>query len=277
LKHTRFFTCFEGKYDDSFALFSSDHEVDGAIVFVHGFKGDPHETFYAFQNMTISHSTTETFWRKHDLFFFAYRSVRDGIRTSADNLMGFLAEVFPSPPARILSILGRSNVPKSLASLDSPRRAYTRLVLVGHSEGGLVIRKAVVLAEKQSNPVSRARVVLFAPAISGVSPAGLKGMLLKSGPGDWIVLPYLANSRAYRDMTSANYFNDVRDRTLEAREIHKAHSALWAKVVFGSEEDVVVPVVWPEDQEDQVTGHDHVSICKPTSKYDRPITFVAEN
>jgi pimeloyl-ACP methyl ester carboxylesterase len=264
-------------YVNSFALLSDHPEVDGAVVFVHGFLGDPHETWYAFQEMVTSHSTAQTYWSKRDLFFFTYRSFRNGIETSARSLMDFLNLIFPSPPANILSILGDVPAPKSLVSLNSQARAYKQLVMVGHSEGGLVIRKAVVMGEKEPNPVSMARLVLFAPAISGVNPSGFKGMLMQLSPVNWIALPFLEDSRAYRDMKSSNFRKDVIGDTLQARDIHQEHGALWAKVLFGSKEDVVEPVKWPGDnQVPEEVGQNHLSICKPKSKYDRPIVVITE-
>lgn len=186
--------------------------------------------------------------------------------------------IFPSPPADILSILSYVHVPHSLASLNSPTRAYGRLVVVGHSEGGLVIRKAVVIAETKGNPISKAKLVLFAPAISGVKPAGFKGMLMQLSPANWIALPFLSKSRAYRDMDSVEFRTDVFNDTLQARGIHKEHTALWAKVIFGSKEDVVEPVKWSGDnQVPEELGQNHISICKPKKKYDPPITFITES
>jgi pimeloyl-ACP methyl ester carboxylesterase len=259
-------------------LLSDDSEVNGAVVFVHGFLGDPHETWYAFQDMVTSHSTAQTYWNKQDLFFFTYRSFRDGIETSAQSLLNFLSLIFPSPPPDILSILRYVRVPQSLASLNSPPRAYKRLVVVGHSEGGLVIRKAVVMAENKPNPISKAKLVLFAPAISGLRPAGFKGMLLHLGPAKWIALPFLHGSRAYGDMNSVDFRNDVIADTLRARDLREDHTALWAKVIFGTKEDVVAPVKWSGDNKmPEEVGQDHLSICKPKSKYDPPITFVTKS
>src|SRR5262249_501499 len=215
--------------------------------------------------------------KKRDLFFFTYRSFRNGIETSARSLLSFLELIFPSPPGNILSILGSVRAPESLLSLNSPARAYSQLVMVGHSEGGLVIRKAVVIAEKEPNPISKAKLVLFAPAISGVKPAGFKGMLMQLSPTSWIALPFLHKSFAYRDMTSPEFRKDVIDDTVEARTVHPEHVALWAKLVFGSKEDVVEPVKWPkDDQVPEEVGQNHLSICKPKSKYDNPITFITK-
>lgn len=276
--YTHHYSWFGAPYVNSFALLSDDPEVDGAVVFVHGFLGDPHETWYAFQDMISSHATAQTYWSKRDLFFFTYRSFRNGIETSARSLLSFLTLIFPSPPDDLLSISASVSVPASLGSLNSPARTYSRLVMVGHSEGGLVIRKAVVIAETAPHPISKARVVLFAPAISGVNPAGFKGMLMQLRPTNWIALPFLSDSRAYRDMNSAEFRDDVRNDTLHARGVHKEHTALWAKLVFGSKEDVVTPVKWPDDnQAPEELGQNHLSICKPKSKYDPPITFIAQS
>ena len=273
----RYYSWFKTPNIDSFALLSDDPDVAGAIVFVHGFLGDPHETWYAFQDLVISHPTAATYWNKRDLFFFTYKSFDDVIETSARSLLRFLNLIFPSPPANILSILDDVHAPKRLASLDSPARAYRQLVLVGHSEGGLVIRKAVVIGEKEANPISKAKLVLFAPAISGVNPAGFYGMLMAS-PANWIALVSLGRSFAYRDMNSSRFLTDVTNDTLDARNIHPEHTALWAKVIFGSKEDVVEPVKWPGDnQVAEEVGKNHLSVCKPKRGYDRPITHITES
>jgi hypothetical protein len=148
-------------------------------------------------------------------------------------------------------------------------------VLVGHSEGGMVIRKAVVIAEKEPSPISKGKVVLFAPAISGVNPAGFKGMLMQLSPANWIALPFLGRSRAYRDMTSPDFRADVKNDTIEGRTGHPDHMALWAKIIFGSDEDVVTPVKWPgDDQVAEQKNQNHLTICKPKAKYDPPIRFI---
>jgi hypothetical protein len=119
--------------------------------------------------------------------------------------------------------------------------------------------------------------VLFAPAISGVKPAGFNGMLMES-PANWIALPFLGGSFAYRDMNSSAFLKDVTNDTLDARSIHPEHTALWAKVIFGSKEDVVEPVKWPGDnQVPEEVGQNHLSVCKPKRGYDRPITHITES
>jgi pimeloyl-ACP methyl ester carboxylesterase len=275
--HSRHYSWFSSPFVNSFALLSDDPGVNAAVVFVHGFLGDPHDTFYAFQDMVMSHPTAQTFWSKRDLFFFTYPSFRNGIETSARSLLDFLTLIFSKAADSLSSITRSASVPPSLRFLDLPARTYSGLVMVGHSEGGMVIRKAAVIAETAPNPISKAKVVLFAPAISGVNPAGFKGMLLQLSPANWVALPFLSKSLAYRDMNSAEFRNDVKSDTLEARKNHAEHSALWAKLVFGSKEDVVEPVKWPgDDHLPEEVGQNHISICKPTSKYDTPITLIAK-
>ena len=102
--------------------------------------------------------------------------------------------------------------------------------------------------------------------------------MLMLSPANWIALPFLGNSRAYRDMNSSAFRDDLIRDTVQARNIQPGHSALWAKVIFGSEEDVVEPVKWPDDnQVPQEVGQNHLSICKPKSKYDRPIALITES
>ena len=219
MSHSRHYSWFASPFVNSFALLSDDSGVEGAVVFVHGFLGDPHDTFYAFQDMVMSHLTAATFWNKRDLFFFTYPSFRNGIETSARSLLDFLTLIFPKAPNSLTSMTRSGSVPASLQFLDLPARTYSGLVMVGHSEGGMVIRKAAVIAETRSNPISKAKVVLFAPAISGVNPAGFKGMLLQLSPANWVALPFLGKSRAYRDMNSPEFRNDVK----EIKGNHLAH------------------------------------------------------
>jgi pimeloyl-ACP methyl ester carboxylesterase len=279
MPHCHHYSWFAKPYTNSYALLSDASGVDTAVVFVHGFLGDPHDTFYGFQDMIESRSSADAHWLKRDLFFFTYKSTRNNIETSAGELLSFLDKIFPTPPDELLSLSPLQLMPKSLSSLNSPPRTYGRLVLVGHSEGGLVIRKAAILKRvlTGSNPISKAKLALFAPAISGVNPSRFWGMLLELRPINWFALPFLKGSLAYRDMSTPLYYNDVMNKTVKARETHPGHTALWAQMRFGADEDVVTPVEWPDDdkEEPEEPGKDHLSICKPKGSYDRPLTFVS--
>lgn len=117
----------------AYAYISNDAEVDTAVIFVHGFKGNPTTTWEKFQSMIDSHGARFPEWNHADVFFFTYLDTIDSIDDSADGLRGFVDTVFPSTS-------------KPLATLLGFQREYRKLVLVGHSEGAVVIRAAVAYA-----------------------------------------------------------------------------------------------------------------------------------
>jgi hypothetical protein len=119
LAYSRHYNWFSSPFVNSFALLTENPKVDGAVVFVHGFLGDPHETFYAFQDMVNSHATAATYWTTKDLFFFTYRSFHNAIETSARSLLDFIAFISAVPPKEILKVPDSVPLPLGLTFLKS--------------------------------------------------------------------------------------------------------------------------------------------------------------
>ncbi len=133
----------------SYALLSPQNHVSNAVIFVHGFLGDPCKTWMNFQGLI------EDFywWRDTDLYFFAYNSFGHSIPTSADRLLKFIDWVLQK--AHILTKILPEDLPpweddqKNSAQLRQDKPKYTDLTLVGHSEGGLVLRMAILEKVKE--------------------------------------------------------------------------------------------------------------------------------
>src|SRR5690242_3399027 len=105
-----------------------------AVVFVHGFYGDRRKTWINFQAM-IEARSAPAWWSTVDLYFYAYPSVRQQLGPNADKLEKFIGYIWPNPPRGLLT-LDRPFVP--VTTLKD--RRYTDIVLIGHSEGAVVIR-----------------------------------------------------------------------------------------------------------------------------------------
>ena len=126
----------------SFALLSPDDGTERAVIFVHGFLGDPDATWVNFQRLIDHAAAKAEWWQRADCFFFKYRSVKDLTSTSVTGLRKFLKEFFPSPPFSLFSPAAHMVISseKNKPAIAEQPRIYKELFLVGHSAGCVVIR-----------------------------------------------------------------------------------------------------------------------------------------
>jgi pimeloyl-ACP methyl ester carboxylesterase len=263
----------------SYALISDADEVDTAVIFVHGFLGGAESTWLNFQEAICSQITDH--WSKCDVYFFSYRSFGDDITESADDLLTFIQKIFPDPPESIFKIPKRVRELPFPLELELTKPSYKQLVLVGHSEGGIVIRRAVDLAyARKITNVLMARLALFAPAHKGVKLSGWIGACLSVGRVDAIFAPILNSSPAFVEMKQKGLLTEVENHTLayqsESKGTEKGVPAsLHAHIVFGREDHVVQKgFILGDCLHKSEKDKDHISICKPKTGYDRPLKFV---
>ncbi len=150
-------------FPSSQCLLSSHPGKDTAIVFVHGMDGSAVGTWMDFDGL-ISASDDPS-WDERDVYFYGYKWDGHVLRMT-DALYEFVKAVFPVPNisalfrARYLSV-SRKYLPDSLRDIDDaiqeselcPPKRYKRLILVGHSQGSVLIRR-LVLSEAQRLTVS---------------------------------------------------------------------------------------------------------------------------
>jgi pimeloyl-ACP methyl ester carboxylesterase len=134
--------------DRGFAMLSTSKSVRSAVVFLHGFNGDPETTWFQFQTLIDSHGVS-SWWSDCDLFFYKYDSVFRAININVFFFSEFLETFFPTPPASLFKKRCDSSQPFTLLGLneDVAMRegfsGYTELVLVGHSAGAVIARAAI--------------------------------------------------------------------------------------------------------------------------------------
>jgi hypothetical protein len=159
-------------------------------------------------------------------------------------------------------------------------RGYSKLILVGHSEGSLLIRHALILAysrdieEELKQVLRKCQVALFAPAMFGFSPTGLVSILTSLGFVGSTISSILRFSPAYVEMTEPNLLSNLKDQTERLGERDPDASCFRARVVFGRNEKVVgrgyfaFDTLW-----DDQPGKNHLTICKPKVNFLFPIHF----
>jgi hypothetical protein len=249
---------------DSFALLSNDRDAKRLVVFVHGFGGHPSTTWGDFPIVIGA----EKSWARTDAIFYAYShaSKLDSIQNNTADFLRFLQLVYPT-----LRVLHDSD--------GELVRTYDELILVGHSEGGVLIREAV--SKVVSAPLHRlksivnSRLSLFAPAHFGFSPVGITGALLTLGLIGAIKRFAVALSPAATEMEEKVYLEGLRDIIKFQYGADPSIKALSAHVLYGRDEKTVVRMYMPQDCcHDPEPERDHTGICKPTFAYLRPLQIV---
>jgi hypothetical protein len=271
------FTWLDRINSGGYAFISESLTANTAVVFVHGFLGDAEGTWLNFQEMIDSCHTEYQQLAECDFFFFAYPSFFQEITDSAEQFLKFIAAIYPTPPGWLFSISKQFSSIPAIIDLDLPVHAYKNLILVGHSEGCIVIRRAAVFAYKQpgqDHPILTSHMLpLFAPAHLGFQPTGWIRACLAVGRIEAIVMPLLRLSPAFGEMETTNLLDQINtDTTKFWDESHL--NVMRARVLFGKERIVVKGEFTNDIPENSEPGKNHVSICKPKAGYDRPIRFV---
>jgi hypothetical protein len=271
----------------SYALLTSSASARAVVVFVHGFCGCPEKTWVQFQTLADGVTTTMPWWDGYDAFFYSYNS-RAQIGPNAASLLDFICNVYPSPN------WGALGTDPSLAT-----RKYKELILVGHSEGAVLIRMAIlrraqsfgwgehgfdgrvtgIRDELREDKILRANLRLFAPAFWGSLISGYKGLLLRTPVLRDLIEPLLHTSAAYKQLSATSpLLMDLRDRTVALADKYPDLRAFRAKNLFGSRDATISAEALATDPPAEYEPeHNHVSICKPTLGYLRPLTFVKDD
>jgi hypothetical protein len=271
------FTRLDDIKSGAYALISENHRTDTAVIFVHGFLGDTEGTWLNFQEMIDSYQTQYPRWMGCDVFFFPYHSVLDSISDSAESLLTFTETIFPQPPRSLFTIPVVLRHLARILALSLTKHTYKSLVFVGHSEGAIVIRRAICIAYKRTGGKHRAlkaKLALFAPAHLGFIATGWIGACLAVGRIAAIAMPILSSSPAFVEMKDKDLPRQVQKDTSSFLRRSPRLPALRARTVFGMNDHVVVRAEYTDDfPEEPEPNQDHVSICKPRTSYERPLEF----
>lgn len=279
--------------EDAYALVTNQAEI--AVVFVHGFLGNPRSTWIDFQHLIDRHQDTSPLWSKCDLFFYTYPS-HDQIKPLAEELLIFLREEVLAFGLRVAPRVFEFPSGFTLAPRIERKEPYKHLVLVGHSTGAVIVRQAVLdelrsldesgqLAlwneakdKSPSPPIVRALLRFFAPAHRGILGAGWLGAAMSLPVLGLFSTVWLHSNPLFRSLSSGNpVLEDLKATTERLHEKYPNISALNARSIFGSHEAVVIIGGYQHDTIDPtVPEQSHTSVCKPTFAYTKPLEFVTD-
>jgi hypothetical protein len=169
---------------------------------------------------------------------------------------------------------------------------YRELVLVGHSEGGLLLRKAVLEAAQREPTLQAfleenrdrnaapplpsgmlmARMRLFAPALGGEMLTGLWG-IAASLP---VISNVLVSSAAKRGMSPSSAAVTEARRQTDRYAANVLFDCFRAHILWAEHDLFIIGEKYERDKQSLnfPTGTTHASICKPTPKYLLPLGFV---
>lgn len=241
-------------------VYRSIANANQALVFIHGFNGKAVKTWQEFPRLLPNTATTANC----DIFFFGYDSLKRRVRVSAIRFREFLE-------GDVLSSSG------GIPSEDSADRVskYESLIIVAHSVGAVVARRALLDAAKLRSPwLQRSRLVLFAPAHMGAHIVPLVAESLSFlrhlpfSPMLHLWFPILYDVRE-----GSQTLTLLREDTLRA--LAQGVPGMRAAVVAISESDIVVNTNdFCEDPVPFALKASHTGICKPSDAFLEPLNVV---
>jgi pimeloyl-ACP methyl ester carboxylesterase len=272
------------KWSIAYLSSANTSDVDRAIVFVHGFSGSARSTWSDFLSL-VDDKQTSQWWEATDLYFFDYwwDSIFKRIPKNTNTFERFLEYVFPKPPQELF---------EAAEMTLRPAFEYKYLTLVGHSEGGLIVRKVIlnvadtdtrldkymrdrmVTPMKEPDPegIEVAQLRLFAPALGGESLTGPLGIITHCA----VIAPFLHASAAKTGMAETSSSVTTPRSSTDRYTDHLAMECFRAHILWADNDAIVNGERYRKDAEckNLPPGTNHVTVCKPSKKYQRPLTFV---
>lgn len=237
----------------------------GAVIFVHGYRGYAIETWSRFDDLLPASPKAADY----DLFFYGYNCFSSNTTAEGRLLCDFLTELELSPGALLQQSLG-------LPGVRPQHSSYGEFILVAHSIGAIVSRRALLFAQGLNRGWgTRTRMIFFAPAHRGA----IASQLVRSLPGSWLsfmIAGFRYASPLLDEVAPGSDSIVGLQEDTEQAVSQGARHLLATKVVIAEVDRVVsnlklhhldpVPVVVP--------GSTHTSVCKPRAGYMQPLTEV---
>lgn len=240
------------------------------LLFVHGWSGNAITTWEEF----LSLSPPE--WFEHDFVCYGYNSLQCQAKSQADELLYFFRTFLPNPSHWINKSM--SHLFERFSQYARPEFQYARIVIIAHSLGAVIARRACLearsLSPSQNAWLPLTRLACFAPAHNGswlprlgnIVPAVVAGISLAAVPS--IV------SLGEKSQTIMNLNKEVREILSTPQHCPPLKASA---IVFGTRENIVIDEKFPGDPRSHDPPYpyvNHVNVCKPKPDWEDPIDLV---
>ena len=238
-----------------------------AVLFIHGFSGDAVNTWSDFHLLMPQSDKCAGY----DLFFYGYDGLRADMIASASLFRDFLDRLFANA-----SQTANDNLPP--AAQRKADFGYDELVIVGHSLGAVLTRRALLDATKLGLEwTSRIKLLLFAPAHKGASVRKLAMETVSAIPFlKWFAGPAQYLSPLINQLApDSDELKSLLSETLLACAEGKNTHLIAKIVVLAEYEKVVTNQTFGNDPPGvAIPGASHTSVCKPRAAFLEPFALL---
>ena len=248
----------------------SEQPTGHLLLFVHGVRGFPTMRTWGWFEFEIE---TREGWAGWDLIFYDYKSTRAVPGDTAKLICDLLRDLFTDPA----KVFARSCGGQPERSDDF---TYKRAIIVAHSLGALIARRALINAVKrrgrEGDPewAEKSELVLLGPAHKGANLAALFWDLME---------PHRVLTLGSRQICPA--LEDLRPESDAIRELEQDAQSVLSfrggrclrarRVVFGEIDNVVRRGQFLEDRDhDVIPETGHLRSCKPTRGFSDPLKYL---
>jgi len=262
MNHTPPIFLTEGVHSTAFLTI---HPPKILVVFVHGFNGKSVETWGKFPELIRNNSD----FINADVVFYGYESLKAQANNSALRFYNSLLKFTDNSP-------NEWGIHRDFVKQDFK---YSKILIVAHSLGAIVVRRALLLAQSETkNWLKNCEMVLFAPAHRG---ARIQKLVTESLPAigkilsglGFITIPILDDLKP-DSLTIQNLIQD----SLNLLKNKQGDFTIATQIIWANKEIVVhneqfcndpVPVL--------IDNKSHSSVCKPDEDYLTPYQIVVNS
>jgi hypothetical protein len=208
----------------------------------------------------------------HDLFFYEYDGLYANMDASAGSFRRLIDLLFENPAAVI-----NQSLPEAIRRPTD--FAYDQIVLVAHSLGAPIVRKALLSGWRdKASWHGKTKLVLFAPAHKGARVVGLAKEVI----GGFRFLPFVAGIWRFKSplvdelAPGSPYLIQLENETKAALAAGGRPSLVADKVFHAQHEQIVEGLRFADDPDSVPLKGNHISICKPTDDFQDPVLEVAK-